>query len=374
MGMSFRFRRGVTEVYFGLGALGEVGGITNALGRRAVVLTGRHAMRVSGMLDRLEDSLRVSRVDFLTIECASSPSPLSDEVDRAVIRASDFQADVVIGLGGGGAIDCAKALAVGMMLGPIGPLVGTTLSNVTLPPVIAIPTTAGTGSEVTKAAIIYDPTRCLKAGIRSEALIPTAAIVDPDLLLTVPHEVALDTAFDALSHAIEPYVSRSGASATAPLTRDACRLLAEAFPAVIRHDLSSSVRRKLSMAALIGGMNVLLASTCLPHRIQQAIGSISPTSASHGRGLAALYPSWLRQAYSYAPQKFDEIGRLLGHESTIEAIDGLLDASGLRTQLRSIGLSEGDLVRIAEKVTGNLENDPIDNPKSSVPGILTSSW
>ncbi len=161
-----------TRVVFGRGVLTQLGARVGEYGRRALLVCGRGAMRRHGVLDAVVGALHAAGIT-VTLFDGVSANPTSAEADRAVTLAVEHRCDVVIGLGGGSAIDAAKAAAVGVERGPVGPLVGTTLeaSDGALP-LVAVPTTAGSGSEVTKGATVTDVTRCLKAGIRGPDLFP----------------------------------------------------------------------------------------------------------------------------------------------------------------------------------------------------------
>jgi alcohol dehydrogenase class IV len=187
-----------TRVVFGRGGLTQLGARVGEYGRRALLVCGRGAMRRHGVLDAVVGALHAAGIT-VTLFDGVSANPTSAEADRAVALAVEHRCDVVIGLGGGSAIDAAKAAAVGVERGPVGPLVGTTLeaSDGALP-LVAVPTTAGSGSEVTRGATVTDVARRLKAGIRGPDLFPRVALIDPVLLGTVPAGVAAESGFDAL--------------------------------------------------------------------------------------------------------------------------------------------------------------------------------
>jgi len=281
-------------------------------------------------------------------------------VDAAVELARSANCDVIIGLGGGSAIDAAKTTAIGLRDGPVAPLVGTTLAarGGTLP-VVAVPTTAGSGAEVTKGAIITDAGRDLKAGIRGADLFPTVAIVDPDLLLTVPVGIAVATGFDALAHAVEGCVARKANPVTRAFAQQALAILGRRLPEVAAGDGGAALRDDLALAALLGGLNVATASTCLPHRLQQAMGSVPRVRISHGRGLAAVYPAWLRRALPHAGEQFCEIAGLLGPGDPDTAIGRIIDKTGAGGGLGAHGFLRHDLDTLVGGVTGNTDNDPI---------------
>ena len=352
-----------TRVVFGRGGLAHLGIRVAEYGRRALLVCGRGAMRRHGVLDAVVGALRDAGIT-VTLFDGVSANPSSVEADRAVALAVENRCDVVIGLGGGSAIDAAKAAAVGVERGPVGPLVGTTLeaSDGALP-LIAVPTTAGSGSEVTKGATVTDVARCLKAGIRGPDLFPRVALIDPVLLGTVPVGVAADSGFDALAHAVEGLAARRSDPRTRALALRAVELAGVHLPKVVAGDRSAQAQDGMALAALLGGWNVALAGTCLPHRMQQAMGGLVPGAAlSHGRGLAVLYPAWLEQAEPYAAERFAAAARALGGTDIHTEVARLREVCGLTGGLREQGFTGTDIATMQAAVTGDLGNDPLPSP------------
>jgi alcohol dehydrogenase len=178
----------------------------------------------------------------------------------------------------------------------------------------------------------------------------------------MPPEVAVETGFDALTHAIESYVARRANPLTDVLAERAIGLVGTRLRQVAGGDVNGDGRvwNDLCLAALIGGLNVATASTCLPHRLQQAMGSTMRVEAPHARGLAIVYPAWLRAAYPYASERFDRVAELLGGGSVHDAVGRLLDDTGMRATLRDYGYRREEIDEFVGNVSGNLENDPID--------------
>ncbi|MEU1671173.1 iron-containing alcohol dehydrogenase [Streptomyces roseifaciens] len=363
-----------TTVRFGRGRLAELGAVTAERGRDALLVCGRTSARRHGHLDAALSSLADAGVR-VTVFDDVSPDPRAHEIDAAVAQAQAAGCDVVIGLGGGSALDAAKAVAVSLRHGPCGPLVGRTLERIADPvPVIAVPTTAGSGAEVTKGAIVTDTDRSLKAGIRGDDLFPAVALIDPALLRSVPARVAAESGFDALAHAVEGYVARRANAITRHHAEWALGLLGHRLPQAVAGDLSDEVLDDMALAALLGGLNVANASTCLPHRVQQAMGAVPRVRISHGRGLAAVYPAWLELTYAHAPGSFDRIGELLGGPDVGLALGRIMEDTGVREGLGAHGFAPGDLETVAGSVVGNTANDP--NPSvddTTVKAILEHS-
>lgn len=347
-----------TRIHFGRGTLDQLGAYTRVWGGNALVVCGRSAMRSTGALDRALRSLAAARVKTYVCD-GISPNPRSDEVDQAVQQARAWGADVIIGLGGGSALDAAKAVAVGMGHNSVGPLVGRTLvpSPHSLP-VVAVPTTAGSGAEVTKGAIITDVTRGLKSGVRGEDLFPRAAIIDPSLTDTLPRQVALESGFDALAHAVEGLLARRSNPVSGDLAEQALRLIPLALRKISAGDTHSDTRDTMAWAALLGGINVVTAGTCLPHRMQQAMGTSERPGPSHGQGLALLYPAWLKSLDGYADDQLAQVAVHLGGADAHQEVTRLLSAIGLRSTLRAFGYQPDDIPTFVARITGNVDNDP----------------
>lgn len=348
-----------TRVVFGRGCVAQVGDQAHEHGARALVVCGRSAMRRHGVLGRVLASLEAAGVPANVYDNIS-PDPKSDEVDEAIAITREGRCDVVIGLGGGSALDAAKAIGVAAEHGHVGGLIGTTLPRQgNARPVIAIPTTAGSGAEVTRGSIITDTAHNLKSGIRGDDVFPAVALVDPDLSATMPVGVAAETGFDALTHAVESYVARRANPVSEALSERVIRLIAASLTAAVQGD--AEAQERMCLAALLGGFNVASASTCLPHRLQQAMGSVPQVQVSHGRGLATLYPAWLDRAYPFGSDRFDRIAALLGGGGIQGAIGRLIEELELGANLTDWGYNRGDIDTFIAGMSGNVENDPIDD-------------
>jgi alcohol dehydrogenase len=349
-----------TRVIFGRDRLSELGALTRPLGVRALLVCGRTAMRRHGVLDRACRSLQLAGVDVHVFDGVSR-NPCCEEVQAAITLARQQRSEVIVALGGGSAIDTAKAAGAAIRLDSVAALVGTTLPDEQQAlPVIAVPTTAGTGAEVTRGAIITDRARCLKSGIRGRTVFPSLALIDSRLSSTTPREVALETAFDALTHAVEGYLARQASPLTDILAERALGLTAPGLRGLAAGEDTPELWDRLALGALLGGLTVATASTCLPHRLQQAMGGISHIELAHGRGLAALYPPWVERANAFAEERFARIAQLIGAASAAEGILDLLERGGLRQGLHASGYQLADIDVFLANVTGNVDNDPID--------------
>lgn len=355
-----------TKVYFGRNILEEALEACNEYlkGNILVVTTGRSLVKM-GHLDRLKKSiLHFGNVNEI-ISCQEiSANPRLSEIQKGIMMGKQRKADVVVGFGGGSALDAAKAIAAGVGMDiDIYDIFrkGLEPSKATLP-VIAIPTTAGTGSELSKAAIITDEEQGKKGGIRGTALYPSAAIVDSVFTETIPFRVTMETGFDVLAHAIETYISKAATPFTEMLSEQAIKIVGEYLPRLAGDLDDVEAREKMSFASMIMGVNLGNASTCLPHRMQYPVGA--HTDTSHGAGLAAMYPTWVKYEYEYSREKIEYIFNSLLNEScdsrerAAELMRKFLEKLQLYHPLRELGIAEEMIADMTAEVTGNIHNDP----------------
>ncbi|MEW1724332.1 iron-containing alcohol dehydrogenase [Streptomyces sp. NPDC093109] len=358
-----------TRIVFGRGRLDELGAHTRPWGRTALIVCGRTSARTTGILHRALTSLAAAQVTAHVID-GIPPNPQSAGIDTAAATARTAGADVIVGIGGGSALDAAKAIAVSIVHGPSGPLIGTTVPPRSgCLPVIAVPTTAGSGAEVTKGAIITDTARGVKAGIRGDDLFPKTALIDPALTDTQPAHVAIASGFDALAHAVEGLAARRSSPLTEAVAAHALQLLPDTLRRVAAGDTSRETRDRMAYGALLGGLLVATASTCLPHRMQQAMGTPDRPGPSHGQGLALLYPAWLTSLEQAAPHAAVRISDALGTDSARGTITQLLTTIGLRSSLTAAGYHPDDIPAFTARITGNTDNDP--HPDPGIPLITT---
>jgi alcohol dehydrogenase class IV len=351
-----------TKIIFGRGRLRELASIAAPMGRSVLIVCGRRSVQASGLLGRMRAAL-VSQHMAVHVFDGISPNPRSDEVDAAAAIARRQGCDMVIGVGGGSAIDAAKAAAVSIDYQSVREIIGETVpASARKLAVVAIPTTAGTGAEVTRGAIIKDVVRGFRSGVRGDGVFPSVALVDPDLSENMPGNVARATAFDALTHAIESYVARAATPITDVLAEQVFRLFSMHYGALADGKLDAAGHDDLCLAALIGGINIANTGSCLPHRLQQAMGSVDRIETSHPQGLAAVYPTWLRHVRPFAKARVDRVAHFLRFrpEDIAGEMAGLILRLGMNPTIGAYGYTRADLNTFQSGISGNLKNDPID--------------
>jgi alcohol dehydrogenase len=256
-----------TELRFGAGRLREAAELASGLGKRALLVTSRRAMERLGYTEQLTAALSSRGIEFVIYNDVH-PNPTTVDVDNGAARARPHRAELVIGLGGGSALDCAKAIAA---VAPGNHAAADYVYQRAQPgantlPVIAIPATADTGSEMNRSCMISDPGRPYKGAVRSDLLFPRYAVVDPLLTHSAGRELTAQTGFDALTHAVESYVSPKAQPICDALALQAIQDVAEFLPVALANPHHARAREKLSLASATMGINLSMAGTCLPHR------------------------------------------------------------------------------------------------------------
>lgn len=356
-----------TKIYFGRGiafqALAEEKDFLS--GNVLIVTTGRSLNRL-GYVEKLKKELQnLPNVKLVAIYDQISANPQLQEITKAAEKGKENRTDIVVGFGGGSAIDAAKVVAA--VIGT-GNNVETLFYQHIEPdertlPVVAIPTTAGTGSELSKAAILSDYEKHKKGGVRGKNLYPKLAIVDSVFTETVPLHITMETGFDVLAHAIESYVSKAASPFTKILSEQVISTAGKALMELKEDIQNKEAREKMSYASMIMGINLGNASTAMPHRLQYPLGAYTKTS--HGSGLAAIYPTWIYYEYTVNSETIRKVlEQLTGKEpANAEQASGLmkdfLNQLLLPVSIRELGVKENMLSILAEDVSGNLANDPL---------------
>jgi alcohol dehydrogenase class IV len=326
--MRFEFAT-ATRIIVGAGTLREAGKLASELGSHALLVTGRDSTRS----EPLQSLLRAAGVTCSVRAIGGEPT--LDLVRDAVTAARPENVDLVIGFGGGGAIDAGKAIAA-LLANNGDPLDyvevigrGRALERAPLP-FIAIPTTAGTGAEVTRNAVLGSPEHRVKVSLRSALMLPRVALVDPALALSLPPAVTASTGLDALTQLIEPYVCSRANPMTDALCVEGIRRAARSLRRTVEHGDDLAAREDMAMAALFSGMALANAGLGAVHGFAAPIGGMFP--APHGAVCAALLPHVMaanlralreRAPAHLSPARYAEVAGLLTGSPGASAEDGL---------------------------------------------------
>jgi len=333
-----------SRIIFGAGALRDVCPIAKDFGRRALIVTGRSPGRASA-LNRLLEEQGIAR---WTLAIAGEPK--IEDVERGIQLARGEGCDLVIGFGGGSAIDVAKAVGAlttnrGNVLDYLEVIGGAKPLTHPPLPVIAVPTTAGTGAEVTRNAVLASPEHGVKVSIRSPLLLPKVALVDPELTYDLPAELTANTGLDALTQLIEPYVSCKANPLTDSICAEGIRRVARSLRRVFDNGAEKPAREDMALASLFGGLALANAGLGAVHGFASPIGGMFP--APHGAVCAALLPHVMetnlialreRAPRSEALRRYNEVAQLLVGSDHVGAAEGVGWVAHLCSHLKILPL------------------------------------
>jgi len=359
--MRFEFAT-ATRIVFGRGTVREVAPAAQAMGRRALLVTGRSLDRAKPLARQLKDVGVESR------PFAVEGEPTADVARTGAACARANQCDLVIAFGGGSALDAGKAIAA-MATNPgdvtdylevVGKAQPLTVSPL---PLIAVPTTAGTGAEVTRNAVLAAPEQRVKVSMRHPMMLPRLAVIDPDLTLGLPPEITAATGLDALTQLIEPLVSVRANPMTDTFCREGLERVRRSLGRAYHEGGDVEARTDMSLAALLGGLALANAGLGVVHGFAGPIGGMFP--APHGAVCAALLPHGMeaniRALRARAPEsgslrRYDEVGRILTGRSDARAEDGVEWVRELLREfqiplLRLYGVGVADVGILAEKAS-----------------------
>jgi alcohol dehydrogenase len=385
------------RIFFGWGRIGALRDARSLFGKRALICSDRNII-ASGIAEQTQALLEAGGCEVLLFP-DGRPEVDLETIENAVEMARPFRPEVVVGLGGGSNLALGKAVA--LLLRPQGPLSRYYGENAVPGPaidLIAIPTTAGTGSEVSPVTVVSDADRAMKVGVASRWLIPRWAIVDPALTLSCPPHVTAHAGMDALSHAIESFCARdpSGRPAEAifvgknpisdSLAKEAIVRIAGALPFAYAEPENRAAREDMALASLLAGMAFANAGNAATHALQYPVGEATHTS--HGLGNAVLLPAVLRAIRASRVSELAFIARALdpslGQVSEAEAAERapelvatLGERVGIPRGLAAIGMPREQLPAIAELAFGVkrlLDNSPVAFDRADLLRILEEAY
>ncbi|AOT72654.1 iron-containing alcohol dehydrogenase family protein [Geosporobacter ferrireducens] len=349
------------KIIFGQGKIKETGKLCKNLGRKAVVVTGKSSAKQSKALESLMTSLSSEDISIvLYSEVDGEPDVFM--VDRGVALIKEENCDMVIGLGGGSALDVAKTMAMiavhgGSAQDYFGAQANQKLLSQNGLPFIAIPTTAGTASEVTRNAVIKNRKNGLKQSIYADNMFAKIAIVDPELTITAPPKVTAEAGMDAFTHALESYLSIKANPLSEALSYKAIALIFNSLEAAVRNGSNIEARENMALGSLIAGISFGNVGLGLCHGISPALGSIY--TVTHGISNAVLLPYILEfnkdvafekiaELYCFTDSRRENISTYEKAESVISRIRQLNIQIGIPEKLRMIGVEKEDFSKLVE--------------------------
>jgi alcohol dehydrogenase class IV len=383
--MRFEFAT-ASRILFGPGVLREAGAAARQFGRHAFVVTGRAPRRAEPLLDRL------AAEGVAATMCSLAGEPTTGTVTTAVAQARAAGCDLVIGFGGGSPLDAAKAVSALLtnpgelsdyleVIGRAQPLTQPAA------PCLAIPTTAGTGAEVTRNAVLASPAHRLKVSLRSPFLLPRLALVDPELTRDLPPALTASTGLDALTQLIEPWVSCRANPLTDGICAEGIRRAARALRPVFHDGGNAAAREDMALASLSGGLALANAGLGAVHGFAAPVGGMFP--APHGAVCAALLSHVMavnlqaartRQPGGETLHRYTELARLLTGDATATAEDGVRWVRALVDELqipglRVYGVTSEHVSLLVEKAAqaSSMKANPLPLTPDELAEILTRS-
>lgn len=370
--MSYAQYRLPQVLHYGRGSLAELGNQASEFGKRALLISDRNLER-SGKVNLCIDDLRSSGLTVATyLDVNSEPTDL--HVAEALQVLKENQCDVIIALGGGSCIDAAKAVSViasGEQINDLGDLQQAIADKPI--PLIAIPTTAGTGSEVTNVSVIIHSKDDVKIMIKHNALMPAAAIIDSTLTLSVPPLVTASTGIDALCHALEAYISRKAQPLTDHLALGAIELIVRNIRSVYQDGRNEEARDHMMLASMMAGTAFSNASVTLVHGMSRPIGALF--HVPHGMSNAMLLPVVMKFTRDSATSRLARIGTLFRPDANGLSEEELADLAVLEIKqlcrdlqipnLKTWGVNQAHFDQMTAKMATDAlaSGSPANNPR-----------
>lgn len=352
------------NIEFGSGKVAKAGELTKPYGKKALIVTGHSSAKKSGLYDKVKDSLKAEGIDSVLFDKVAQ-NPLTTTAAEGAVFAKENGCDVVVAIGGGSIMDCAKAIAfLAVNNGDVSDYIFGKKASDTALPIILIPTTCGTGSEGNGFAVLTNPDNGDKKSLRCNAIVAKVSIVDPECMMTMPKHVLASVGFDALCHNMEAYTSKIAQPFTDALSLYAVDLIAHNLVDVYKGTGSKESWEKITLASTIGGMVINTAGVTLAHGMEHPASGLK--DIVHGKGLAALTPTIIEASYQGAPEKFAKLAKLFGGENAEDLagkVRELLEDIELTCTLSDLGIEEKDIPWMAEncmKVSApSIANNPV---------------
>ncbi len=370
------------ELVAGPGTFEQLGEKVAKLGCQAMLVTGRNAMRKAGYLDRALQMLTDAGVQCVLFDKAI-PNPTDELADEGGRLARETNCNVVIGLGGGSAMDTAKAIAVAathsqpiaefLVSGPYGQ---PRIPSAATLPIVCVTTTAGTSSQLTPFAVATVTATRQKNAIAGRNIYPRVAICDPTLTMSVPPRITAACGIDVLCHSIETFINTMTQPLAEAFAQRAISLVAEYLPRAVADGQDAEARQMMSLADIFAGYALSNCGATVLHALEHPISALYP-HVPHGEGLAAMLIAYGRMMPSRAPAKLARLAELLGEDvsglsdeqaagKAAAGLQALLEQVNLRLRLRDLGVEHESLPRIADDAL-----DYMQRGIAKTPGKLT---
>jgi alcohol dehydrogenase class IV len=390
------------QLIFGRNATQQLGDIAARFGARRILLVTDPVLVKAGLVESVHVPLTESGV-VVEVFPGGEPEPSTRAAEEAIALGRDFRPDAVLGLGGGSNMDLAKITATVLTHGgkPLDYAGDDKIPGPVIP-LLCLPTTAGTGSEVSAASVLTDTEQQIKVGVLSNHLRPKVALVDPLLTASCPPKATADSGIDALTHAIEAYSAVDNALFPLPqgersvyqgrhpfgdmFAEKAVALIGKYLRRAVAHGTDLDAREGMSLAATLAGLAFSNVGVAVVHALEYPVGGA--THCSHGAGNGLLLPFVMRYNLPARRQQFAILARLLGAdvegkseaeaaEAAIAAVEQLRADIGIPLRLRDLGVTEAQLRPFAEKAFGIkriLRVNPRTPTVDDLEGILRAAF
>lgn len=374
------------QMITGAGALEMARDTLGQLGKKAMIVTDKVMMEL-GNCAKVEKVLKSQKVEY-TIYSEIAGEPTDVMIEKGLTQYKEEGCDFLVALGGGSPIDSMKA--IGSLVkngGNISDYMGKVI-DVEMPPMVAIPTTAGTGSEATQFTIITDTKKDIKMLLKGKVLIPSLAIIDPQFTMTAPPKITAATGLDALCHAVEAYTSRKAQTLSDTFAMSAVKRIFKYLPAAFKDGSNEEARVQMSVAALEAGIAFNNASVTIIHGMSRPIGALF--HVAHGLSNAMLLKECLTFALEGAYDRFADLGRAVGvavdTDSDKEASEKFLAAVEVITKeletptLGEFGIDKDEFFKVIDKMafdamdSGSPQNTMREVTEDDVKQIYRNLW
>ena len=373
------------HIQFGWDKVDSVADFAKPYGNKALIVTGRTSAKKSGLYDRVTAKLDAAHIEHVLFDQVDANPLTTTALDGAALAKSE-SCDMVIAIGGGSIMDCAKGIAfMSVNEGDINDYIFNRKTSDKALPLIVIPTTCGTGSEGNGFGVLTNPETGDKKSLRCNAIVPKVSIVDPAVMGTMPPHVLASVGFDALCHNIEAYTSKTAQPFTDALAHYAVTLLAqylvplykhvkamaEGKSAVLNETQLTKAWESVTLASTIGGMVINTAGVTLAHGMEHPASGLK--DITHGVGLAVIEPVAVEYTWSANPDKFATLARIFnyGDGSELgEALRLIVHELDLTTNLTELGFTKKDIPWLVDNVyvvaTGNIANTVADVSREDI--------
>lgn len=363
------------NIQFGWNKVDSVAEFAAPYGKKALIVTGRSSAKKSGLYDRVVAKLDTAHIEHVLFDQVDANPLTITALDGAGLAKSE-SCDMVIAIGGGSIMDCAKGIAfMAVNDGDINDYIFNRKTSDNALPLIVIPTTCGTGSEGNGFGVLTNPETGDKKSLRCNAIVPKVSIVDPAVMGTMPPHVLSSVGFDALCHNIEAYTSKTAQPFTDALAHYAVTLLAQYLVPLYKHVKAiangqqpilnekqlTKAWESVTLASTIGGMVINTAGVTLGHGMEHPASGLK--DITHGVGLAVIEPVVVEYTWSANPEKFNALARIFNHgdgSELGEALRLMVHELDLTTNLTELGFTKKDIPWLVDNVyvvaAGNIAN------------------